>query len=180
MSIADWLRPPRRTPPFGGVNGSVHSAGAETAERPDSAERNESSVHDATGEALDRRATWFEIGIVLVIALIVFGPKRLPELGKSLGSGLREFKASISGDRDDEPPEIENGFEEPPVEVDTAAKPPVETVALWSPRDGIVSPRASCGRPGERDRAVAIRCSHVGFPNAPDCIRTVLKELDAD
>lgn len=60
-----------------------------------------------------------EIGIVLVIALIVFGPKRLPELGKSLGSGLREFKASISGEKDDEePPEIENGFEEPPVEAE--------------------------------------------------------------
>ena len=73
-----------------------------------------------------------------------------------------------------------HSVEEPPVQVDTAAKPPVETVALWSPRDGIVSPRASCGRPGERDRAVAIRCTHVGFPNAPDCIRTVLKELDAD
>jgi sec-independent protein translocase protein TatA len=59
-----------------------------------------------------------EIGIVLVIALIVFGPKRLPELGKSLGDGLREFKSSISGERDDDPPEIENGFEEPPVEAE--------------------------------------------------------------
>jgi sec-independent protein translocase protein TatA len=56
-----------------------------------------------------------EIAIVLIIALLVFGPKRLPELGKSLGDGLREFKASISGDRDDdEPPEIDNGFEEEP------------------------------------------------------------------
>lgn len=54
-----------------------------------------------------------EIAIVLVIALIIFGPKRLPELGKSLGSGLREFKASISGDRDDDDhPHIENGIEE--------------------------------------------------------------------
>ena len=73
-----------------------------------------------------------------------------------------------------------HSVEEPPVQVDTATKPPVETVALWSPRDGIVSPRSSCGRPGERDRAVAIRCTHVGFPNAPDCIHTVLRELDAD
>jgi sec-independent protein translocase protein TatA len=39
-----------------------------------------------------------EIGIVLVIALIVFGPKKLPDLGKSLGKGLREFKGSIGGD----------------------------------------------------------------------------------
>jgi sec-independent protein translocase protein TatA len=36
-----------------------------------------------------------EIVIVLVIALIVFGPKRLPDLARSLGSGVREFKQSI-------------------------------------------------------------------------------------
>ena len=40
----------------------------------------------------------WQIAIVLVIALIVFGPKRLPELGKSLGTGMREFKDSITGD----------------------------------------------------------------------------------
>jgi pimeloyl-ACP methyl ester carboxylesterase len=69
--------------------------------------------------------------------------------------------------------------DEPPVEATLPEKPPVETVALWSPRDGIVSPRAACGRPGERDRAIAVRCTHVGFPNSPECIRHVLDELDA-
>jgi sec-independent protein translocase protein TatA len=39
-----------------------------------------------------------EIAIVLIIALVVFGPKRLPELGKSLGKGVREFKGTIGGD----------------------------------------------------------------------------------
>lgn len=39
-----------------------------------------------------------EIGIVLIIALVVFGPKRLPELGNSLGKGIREFKGSITGE----------------------------------------------------------------------------------
>ena len=54
-----------------------------------------------------------ELVIVLVIALMVFGPKKLPELGKSIGHGMREFKSSISGeDKDDDPPEIENGVEE--------------------------------------------------------------------
>ena len=39
-----------------------------------------------------------ELIIVLVILLVIFGPKRLPGLGRSLGSGMREFKDSISGD----------------------------------------------------------------------------------
>ena len=41
-----------------------------------------------------------EIAIVLIIVLIIFGPKRLPELGRSMGRGIREFKGSLSGDDD--------------------------------------------------------------------------------
>ena len=43
-----------------------------------------------------------ELAIVLVIALVIFGPKRLPDLGRSLGSGMREFKNSITGKDEDE------------------------------------------------------------------------------
>ena len=44
-----------------------------------------------------------EIIIVLVIVLIIFGPKRLPDLGRSLGRGMREFKDSVTGkDKDDD------------------------------------------------------------------------------
>jgi sec-independent protein translocase protein TatA len=43
-----------------------------------------------------------ELAIVLIIALVIFGPKRLPDLGKSLGSGMREFKDSLSGKDDDD------------------------------------------------------------------------------
>ena len=60
-----------------------------------------------------------EVAIVAIIALIIFGPKRLPELGKSLGDGMREFKASISGENDDDDdddeddlPQLEHGVEE--------------------------------------------------------------------
>jgi len=48
-----------------------------------------------------------EIGIVLLIVLVIFGPKRLPDLGRSLGGGMREFKDSVTGDNkksDDELP----------------------------------------------------------------------------
>jgi sec-independent protein translocase protein TatA len=43
-----------------------------------------------------------ELVIVLVILLVIFGPKRLPGLGRSLGSGMREFKDSITGDHKDD------------------------------------------------------------------------------
>ena len=43
-----------------------------------------------------------ELAIVLIIALVIFGPSKLPELGKSAGKGFREFKDSISGDSDDD------------------------------------------------------------------------------
>ena len=50
-----------------------------------------------------------ELVIVLVIALVILGPKRLPEAGKAIGKGMREFKDSIAGrsaDEDDEPAAI--------------------------------------------------------------------------
>ena len=42
-----------------------------------------------------------ELIIVLVIVLVIFGPKRLPGLGRSLGSGMREFRDSVTGKGDD-------------------------------------------------------------------------------
>jgi len=55
-----------------------------------------------------------EIMIVLVIALVVFGPKRLPELGKSVGKGIREFRGSVSGEHTDAE-EASLTVEQPPV-----------------------------------------------------------------
>ena len=47
---------------------------------------------------------WPQLLIVLVIVLVIFGAKRLPEVGRSLGSGMREFKDSVTGkDETDEP-----------------------------------------------------------------------------
>jgi sec-independent protein translocase protein TatA len=62
-----------------------------------------------------------EIGIaglvvILVVALLVFGPKRLPEIGRSLGKGMREFKDSISGQEEkaELPAPSRSGDESPP------------------------------------------------------------------
>jgi sec-independent protein translocase protein TatA len=50
----------------------------------------------------------WEIILLLLLALLLFGAKRLPEIGRSMGRGLREFKDSVSGkdDDDDEPAEL--------------------------------------------------------------------------
>ena len=62
-----------------------------------------------------------EIGIagllvILIVALLVFGPKRLPEIGRSLGKGMREFKDSVSGhdEKPELPPPSRSGDEAPP------------------------------------------------------------------
>jgi sec-independent protein translocase protein TatA len=41
-----------------------------------------------------------EIALVLIVALIILGPKKLPDMGRSMGKGMREFKAAITGDDD--------------------------------------------------------------------------------
>ena len=83
-----------------------------------------------------------EIAIILIIALIVFGPRKLPDLGRSLGRGLREFREGVSsissgagGEHDDgsevgEPAPVETvaetdrGVETETIEVDVEEVPP--------------------------------------------------------
>lgn len=67
----------------------------------------------------------------------------------------------------------------PPIAADLRSKPPVETVALWSANDGVIAPRCAAGRPGERDRAIPLRCTHMGFTYDPQVIATLLAELEA-
>jgi len=62
-----------------------------------------------------------EIGItglivILVVALLIFGPKRLPEIGRSLGRGMREFKDSVTGNHEkaELPPPPRSGDDSPP------------------------------------------------------------------
>jgi sec-independent protein translocase protein TatA len=71
-----------------------------------------------------------ELAIVLIIALVIFGPKRLPELGRSMGRGIREFRASISGKGDDEEESSQ------PAQIEDAEKPvePVESEVVTDHR----------------------------------------------
>jgi sec-independent protein translocase protein TatA len=62
-----------------------------------------------------------EILVVLIIALVVFGPKRLPELGNSLGRGIREFRDTVTGEkRDDDDDDVK------PLSASQAPAAPVE------------------------------------------------------
>jgi sec-independent protein translocase protein TatA len=73
-----------------------------------------------------------ELLIVLGIVLIIFGPKRLPGLGRQLGAGMREFKDSITSKGDDDDDEDEDGRRQ-------------ATAALGRPEDDPASPPVSDG-----------------------------------
>jgi sec-independent protein translocase protein TatA len=62
---------------------------------------------------------------VLVVALLVLGPKRLPEVGRSLGKGLRDFRSALSGDEHPQPDEVPS---------QTTAAAPSHTSAETTPR----------------------------------------------
>jgi sec-independent protein translocase protein TatA len=76
------------------------------------------------------------IAVLVVILLLVFGAKRLPELGRSLGSGMREFKQSITGESSSEQPTL------PP-----AASQPAPPPAQAQPQAPVAQPQAQAAPP---------------------------------
>ena len=64
-----------------------------------------------------------------------------------------------------------------PISVDLPRKPAAETIAFWSPRDGVISARAARGHPGERDREVRVECSHMAFVWDEAVIRSIGEAL---
>jgi sec-independent protein translocase protein TatA len=74
--------------------------------------------------------TPIELVIVLIVVLVIFGPKRLPDLGRSLGRGMREFKDSVTGKDKDELPEAEADAKPQPTATAAEEKPqPTATTA---------------------------------------------------
>lgn len=67
--------------------------------------------------------------------------------------------------------------DEPPIPRVTE-KPPVPHLAIWSPRDGIVAPRAARGLEHERDEAVEMRCTHMAFGVSKKTAGRVVQEID--
>jgi TatA/E family protein of Tat protein translocase len=94
-----------------------------------------------------------EILIVLVIALVVLGPKKLPEMARSLGRGVKEFKEGINDDdtvdvtadeEEDDAPVSSRVHELPPAELPPAEAP--EPVAVAEP---VAAPAAAPGKPAD-------------------------------
>ena len=101
--------------------------------------------------------------VVLVIVLLIFGPKRLPGLGKSLGTGMREFKDSITGeskDEDEEPGHLAGNSEPvptppvqqaPPQPVPIQQAPPQQVPASRHRLAGAAADRGSAEVGSERN-----------------------------
>ncbi len=80
---------------------------------------------------------WWELVLILLVLLLVFGAKRLPEMGRSLGKGMREFKDSVSGLTDDD---------------DRDRRPPAELPSASSQPDTPAAPHGIPAEETERER----------------------------
>lgn len=76
---------------------------------------------------------WTEILVILVVALLVLGPTKLPEIAKGLGKGIRDFKKAISSLEDEEP--RKQAVHSTPVTRETAPSPKPDTGTGAEPRD---------------------------------------------
>ena len=86
-----------------------------------------------------------ELGIILLIILLIFGPKRLPGLGKQLGTGMREFKDSITGKDGDE--DEDSHAAEAPQLAPAPVAAPVPPAAVTEPPEPAAAPSQPEDRP---------------------------------
>ncbi len=75
-----------------------------------------------------------ELIIIFIVALLVFGPKKLPELGKTLGKGIAELKRSMHGIKEQVDSELQE-VKQPLANHDEKKKKPVETVSKESDQE---------------------------------------------
>ncbi|MDA1001581.1 MAG: twin-arginine translocase TatA/TatE family subunit [bacterium] len=112
-----------------------------------------------------------ELIVILVVALIVIGPKRLPEVAKSIGRSLRDFKRatsdlqdSISLDETDYEPHPASRTEESESDKSAAVSPPNDTAAPDSPASGTGGTAASADEAASAEEATPSDVSEKGKP----------------
>ncbi|MEA2427805.1 MAG: sec-independent protein translocase protein TatA [Thermoleophilaceae bacterium] len=84
-----------------------------------------------------------EIAIVLVIVLVIFGPKRLPQLGRSLGSGMREFKDAVTGKHKDDDDDQDAIEAPPPIPADRVTNASATATAPHGDETPASTPKAA-------------------------------------
>ena len=75
----------------------------------------------------------WHIAVIVVVALVIFGPKKLPELGRGVGSGIRDFRKGLSGETDEPVQQVVEAPATPVVTTTTAAAPVEVPVAEAAP-----------------------------------------------
>ncbi len=105
---------------------------------------------------------WTEILVVLVVALLVLGPKKLPEIAKGLGRGLRDFRKAMSGLDLDDPPERAPVSPQPPPPTAT----PKSSERLMSPPETTDAP-ADTPEPSDRAHASPVDDTPAETPTPP-------------
>jgi sec-independent protein translocase protein TatA len=98
------------------------------------------------------------IAVLVVILLLVFGAKRLPELGRSLGSGMREFKDSVTGHSTPEQQTLPAAQQpvQPPAQAQPQAQPAPPQTPVAQPQAQPVPPQQAAvaqGAPGEAQQS---------------------------
>ena len=102
------------------------------------------------------------LAFIAVIALVFLGPKRLPDLARTLGNGMREFRDAISGESASEPPEPSVGIGAPAPEAPAPPPPTVMTetapvapanTSAPSPHDQVVTALRAAPSPSEQELA---------------------------
>jgi sec-independent protein translocase protein TatA len=105
---------------------------------------------------------------IAIIALVVLGPKRLPDLARSLGNGIREFRQSLDVGAHDAPPQAP-----PPPAASTPPAPPPGDVPAPPPVDAAASPAAPAPSPPDATAAPDAAALNAAAPDAaaPDASR---------
>lgn len=99
-----------------------------------------------------------------VLAVVTLGS---PFSGDPRQNNVWQLYERVAGHRVDDPPVPR-----------ITDKPPVPHLALWSSKDGIVAPRSARGLEHERDKAVELRCTHMGFGVSTRIVRRVVREVE--
>ena len=164
----------RRAMAAGGWRVHPWSEGWNLGAREDTVDRLKARI-DAIDEDRPVLVVGWSLGGVFARALALAHPERVravvtlgsPFSGDPHSNNVWKLYEWVAGHKVDEPP----------IERDTS-KPPVPTLAIWSPNDGIIAPRAARGLENESDKVVALECSHMAFGVSRKAADQVVQEID--